>query len=135
MRTNDDRLLGALLHGWVELLTLFAVLLMALAILGWCWNRGFRPADRGPTVGWPLLVMGYGLVLLLRHLGEERWQAIVVAVAVLLAGFLARGIRPFGLWMPALVLASLIGLGLHLSALLFTLLTALVLLFSADRGR
>jgi hypothetical protein len=135
MRTDTDRLVGALLHGWVELLTLFAMLLVALLLMGWSWNRGLRPADRGPAVGWAPLLLGFGLVLLLRHLGDQLWHASIIAAGLVIGGFLARVSRPSGLWLPTMVLAALMGLGLHLSAVLFTLFTLLVLLFSADRGR
>jgi hypothetical protein len=126
---------GALLHTWVELLTLFAAFAMALALITAAWNRPLRPAERGPVLSWSLLVPGFGLLLLLRHWADAAWQAIAVALAVVLAGLLARIMRPFGLWLPVALLAALLGLGLHLSALLFTLFTALALLFSADRGR
>jgi len=135
MRTEADRWLGALFHGWVELVTLFALLLVALAIIGWCWNRGFRPADRGPLVAWPMLVTGFGMLLLLRHAEGGLWSAAIIGGGVLIAGLLARIARPAGLWVPAMLLAALLGQGLNLSALVLTVLTALVLLFSSGRTR
>ncbi len=135
MRTETDRLVGWLLHGWVEQITLFAVLLVALILMGWSWNRGFRPAERGPVVTWPLLILGFGMVQLLRYFGDDLLHAAIIAGGLVVAGFLARGIRPFGLWLPAMLLAVLLGLGLNLSALLLTVFTTLVLLFSSDRGR
>ncbi|MBK7382007.1 MAG: hypothetical protein IPI81_01530 [Flavobacteriales bacterium] len=135
MRTEADRWLGALFHGWVELLTLFLMLLVALAIIGWCWNRGFRPADRGPVVPVMLLLVGYGLILLLRAFKHDHWAAITIGVAVLLSGFIGRGSHPRGLWTPAIIIAALLGLGLNLSAAALVLVVALALLLSARSGR
>jgi hypothetical protein len=135
MSPDTDHWLAALFHGWVELVTLFAMLLVALAVVGWCWNRGFRPADRGPMIGWPVLVIGYGLLLLLRHFKEGIWPALIIGVAVIVAGGLARSGRPRALWVPSMLIAALLGLGHNLGALLLTLATALVLLFSVRQGR
>lgn len=135
MRTEADRWLGALFHGWVELLTLFLLLLTALALIGWCWNRGFRPSDRGPLVPGLLLLTAFGLVLLLRYFREDLWSALIIAGAVLLSGFIGRGTHPRGLWTPVILLAALLGLGLTLSALLLTVIIALALLFSARQER
>lgn len=127
--------LPRLFHGWVEHITLFVMLLVAVAIVCWSWNRGFRPADRGPLVPWPLMLGGYGLLLLLRHFREHLWSSIIIAAAVLLAGLIARQGRPGGLWIIVMLMAALLGLGLNLSALLLTLAATLVLLFSARQGR
>jgi hypothetical protein len=40
MRTEADRWLGALFHGWVELISLFGVLFLIVLVLGWCWGTG-----------------------------------------------------------------------------------------------
>lgn len=135
MRTEADRWLGALFHGWVELLTLFVVLLLALAVIGWCYNRGFRPADRGPLVPVQLLLVSYAVVLLLRHFRHDLWAAGIIAAAVLLAGFIGRSAHPRGLWLPVIALAALLGLGLNLSALLLASATALASLFGARQNR
>ncbi len=126
---------GMLFHGWVELLTLLLLYLSALTIIGWCWNRGFRPADRGPVVPLQLLLVGYGLILLLRHFEGELWPSVIIGGAVLLSGFIGRGTHPRGLWTPIILLAALIGLGLNLSALVLLVTIALALLFSARQGR
>jgi len=122
--------LGALFHGWVELLTLFGILLVALAIIGWCYNRGFRPAERGPLISWPLLLPAYGLVLLLRHMHDDLWSSMIIAGGLVLAGLLGRCNWPRGLWVPVMLLASLLGLGLNLSAIILSVIIALVLLIS-----
>ncbi len=127
---NDQRW-SALYHGWVELLTLFAMLLVALVILGWCYNRGFRPADRGAVVGWFPLVVAFGIVILLRQIGSSFVLAAIIAGGMLIGGFLSRVTHPGGLWIPIVILAALLGLGLNLSALIFTLATALILLLTA----
>ena len=122
---------SALYYGWVELLTLLAMLLVALVILGWAYNRGFRPADRGAIVGWFPLVVAFGMVILLRQMGPSVVLAAIIAGGVLIGGFLSRVTHPGGLWVPIVILASLLGLGLNLSALIFTFATALILLLTA----
>lgn len=135
MRTEADRWLGALFHGWVELLTLFLLLLVALALIGWCWNRGFRPADRGSIVPLPLLLTCYALVLLLRFFKADLWPSIIIAAAVVLSGLLGRSMQPRGLWIPVIIMAALLGLGLNLSALVLTAIIALASLLGARQER
>jgi hypothetical protein len=119
----------------VELLTLFTVLLIALALMGWAWNRGFRPADRGPLVSAPLLLAGTAMIVLLRSFREELVPAIIIAVGLILAGLLSRVTHPRGLWIPAMAFASLLGMGRNLSALALGLVILLALLFSARQQR
>ena len=135
MRTEADRWLGALLHGWVELVTLFVLLVVVVALLSWCWGRALRPADRGPLISAPILLGAYGLVLLLRNVADQWWVSLIVALALLLGGILSRVMRPVGLWSIIIIIASLIGLHLHLSALAFTVAAVIALLFSSDQRR
>lgn len=135
MRSEAERWTGALLHGWVEVLVLFAMLLVALVLIGWCWNRGLRPSDRPGIVPWQLLLAGYALALVLRHFREGLLPAIIIAAGVMLAGVIARTHAHRGLWIPAMLLSALLGLGLNLSFVLLTVLIMLVLLLSAGRNR
>jgi hypothetical protein len=135
MRTSSDRWLGALFHGWVELLSLFGVLFIAVLVLGWAWGRALRPADRGPAVNVAMLLGAFGCVLLLRALPVTEWAALIVALAVLVAGALSRMVRPLGLWWLLGITATLIGLHLHLSALIFVVLSTLALLLSPGQRR
>jgi hypothetical protein len=135
MRTEAERWTGALLHGWVEVLTLFGMLLVALVLIGWCWNRGLRPSDRPSVLPWQLLIAGYALALVLRHFKEGLWPSIIIAAGVMLAGVVARAGDHRGLWIPAMLLSALLGLGFNLSFVLLTLLLMLVLLLSAGRNR
>ncbi len=135
MRTEADRWLGALLHGWVELVTLFMVLAVVLALLSWCWGRGLRPADRGPLINAPMLLGAFGLVLLLRNLPGEWWVSLIVAFALMIGGALSRVTRPLGLWYIIVIIAAFIGLQLHLSATAFTLAAVVALLFSSGQRR
>ena len=80
---------SGLYHGWVELLTLFAMLLAGLVIMGWSYNRGFRPADRGAVVGWFPLIVAFGVVILLRQMQAPLVLASIIAVGMLIAGLLS----------------------------------------------
>ena len=135
MRSEAERWTGALLHGWVEILTLFALLLVALLLIGWCWNRGLRPSDRQGLLNWPILLAGYALALVLRHFTEGLWPAILITAGAVLGGLLARANDRRGLWLPVMLLSALLGLGLNLSFVVLTLLIMLVLLLSAGRDR
>lgn len=135
MRTESDRWLGALFHGWVEILTLFALLLVAVALFTWAWNRGFRPADRGPLVSAPLLLAGTAMILLLRAFRDDLLPAIIIALGLVLAGLLGRSVQPRGLWLPVIAFAALLGLERNLSALAFGMVALLALLFSARQQR
>lgn len=135
MRTEADRWVGALFHGWVELLTLFSILLIALALMGWAWNRGFRPADRGPLVSAPLLMAGTAMIVLLRAFREDLIPSIIIAVGLVIAGLLGRGMHPRGLWVPVMAFAVLLGMGRNLSALALGMVILLALLFSARQQR
>lgn len=135
MRSEAARWTGALLHGWVEVLTLFGLLLVALVLIGWCWNRGLRPSDRPSLLPWQLLLTGYGLALLLRHFQDGLVPAAIIAGGVMVAGLIARAGRHQGLWIPVMLLSALLGLGFNLSFVLLTVLIMLVLLISAGRNR
>ncbi|HRD51848.1 MAG TPA: hypothetical protein PKY96_04295 [Flavobacteriales bacterium] len=135
MRTESDRWLGALFHGWVEILTLFTLLLVAVALFTWAWNRGFRPADRGPLLSAPLLIAGTAMILLLRAFRDDLLPAIIIALGLVLAGLLGRSVQPRGLWMPVMAFSALLGLERNLSALVLGMVVLLALLFSARQQR
>jgi hypothetical protein len=134
MKTEIDRLWPALFHGWVELLTLLLLLFIVLSLWGWALNRGLRPADRGPSTPWPVLLLAFGLVLLLRFFHEDMTAAMVVAGALLLAGWIARVARARAMWIPAMLLAALLGLGWMLSAIAMAVAGFIVFLLSAKRS-
>lgn len=117
MRTESDRLFGALFHGWVELLTLLLLLFVVLSLWGWANNRGYRPAERGPNTPWLLLLVCFALVAVLRAV-EASWPvAAVIGGALLVGGLVGRAVREMPLWLPAIALAVLLALGHVLSAL------------------
>lgn len=127
----EDPALAWLFHGWVTHVVLFAMLLVALVLFGWCWNRPLRPADRGPLLRGTMLLAGFGLVLLLRHVEGGLWPALIIAIGVTLAGLIGRNDGQHGLWLPVMLFSALLGLGLHLSALVLAGATVLVLLLGA----
>jgi len=135
MRSEAERWTGALLHGWVEVITLFAMLAVALVLIGWCWNAGQRPSERRGALSLLLLVAAYALVLVLRFFQEGILPSIIIAVGVTVAGLFSRGDHHQGLWVPVMLLATLLGLGLNLSFLVLTVLIMLVLLLGAGRSR
>jgi hypothetical protein len=130
MRTETDRLPGALFHGWVELLTLLLLLFVALTLWGWLHNRGFRPADRGPNTPWVLLLVCFALVAVLRAVGGTWPVALTIASATVLSALMTRVIREVSLVLPAVLLASLLALGHVLSAGVLVAVGALLLLFN-----
>jgi hypothetical protein len=111
------------------------MLLVALALIGWCWNRGLRATDRVGLVPWQLLVTAYALVLVLRHFQHGWLPSVIIAAGVVMAGLLGRSGAHGALWIPVMLLAALLGLGLNLSFIVLTVVLMLVLLFSAGRGR
>lgn len=130
MRTANDRLLGALFHGWVELLTLLLLLFVVLTLWGWANNRGYRPAERGPNTPWLLLLVCFGLVALLRAV-EASWPvAAMTGGALFLGGLLGRVVRETPLWLPAIALAVLLALGNVLSALVLAVTGFLLLVLN-----
>jgi hypothetical protein len=135
MRTDDNRLLAMLLHGWVELLTLFVLLYVALLLWGLVHARGLRPAERGAIVPVGVLIAAFGMLLLLRYTADAFWEAVVLAAGMVLAGLLSSQVRPHALWLPSFLLAGLLGLGLNLSALVLGVAVLLALLFRSGRDR
>ncbi len=135
MRSEAERWTGALLHGWVELLTLFGMLAVALVLIGWCWNRGLRTSDRRGPLPWMLLITAYALTLVLRFFHHDLWPSLIIATGVIIAGLFGQADHHRGLWVPVMLLAALLGLGLNLSFIVLTVLIMLVLLLGAGRGR
>jgi hypothetical protein len=135
MRTEADRWLGALLHGWVELLSMAALLLAMLAVLGWCWNRGLRPAERRSLIEPGLVAMAGAAMLLVRTFAGHLADALIVSAALLASALMSRSARQGGLWLPGAAIGALLGAGLNLSASVLAAAVALVLLLSTRAGR
>lgn len=130
MRSRITEWMEGFSSGGGGLVLLFLELLVAVVLIGWAYNRGFRPTDRGPLVRWPLLIIGYGLALVVQHVHQFWWQPLIIAVAVVVAGFFGRSSYSSGLGVPVMLLATLLGYGLILSAIALTVLTVLVLALS-----
>lgn len=121
--------------GTGDMLELLLLLLVVLALVGWAYNRGFRPVERGPTIRLLLLIPAFGLALLVQHVHSHVWQPLLIAAAVIIAGFFDRNGSGRGMGVPVLVIAALLGLNLLLSAMALTLVTVLVYLFSPVKKR
>lgn len=134
MKTEADRLWPALFHGWVELLTLFLILFVILTCWGWARNRGYRPADRSSTTPWALLLIAFGTALLIRAMTDDLLIAGVIAAAVVIGGWIGKAAKEQRLWIPAILLAALMGLGHMLSVIVLAAVAFIVILLSAKRS-
>src|SRR5690606_18181822 len=47
-----------------DIAVLLMQLFIALTVIGWAYNRGFRAPERGPLIRLPLLTLSFGLALL-----------------------------------------------------------------------
>lgn len=110
-------------------------LLVVLVLVGWAYNRGFRPVERGPLIRLHLLVIGLGVALLVRHIHAELWQPIVIAVSVIIAGLFDRSGNGRGMGIPVVMIAALLGLEYVLSAIALTVVTVLVYMLSPVKKR
>lgn len=120
-------------HGAIEALTLLLLLLAVLTVWGWLNNRRFKPSERGGIIPWMLLIFAFALVLVLRAFDGPWPLAIAICVSVLVAGFMGRVVKEKDLWLPAILLAALIGMDYMLSALVLAFFGGLVLLLTARR--
>lgn len=114
-----QRAVDVLRDGWGQPVTLFLAILFCTVLISWAWNRGFRAADRGALLQPLLVIMCFGAALLLSHMKDHLYASIVIAVGMVLAALLARNERVKAPWIPMMILASLLGLDLKLSAVAF----------------
>ncbi|MBS1546713.1 MAG: hypothetical protein JST38_20005 [Bacteroidetes bacterium] len=117
-------------EGTGDLVILLIQLFVVLALIGWAYNRGFRAMERGPIVRLPLLTVAFGLALVVRHLHSELWQTLLVAAAVVVAGFFGRNTGGRGIGVPMVLIATLLGLGFVLSAYVLALVAFLAYFLS-----
>ncbi|MBK9419996.1 MAG: hypothetical protein IPN44_02970 [Flavobacteriales bacterium] len=110
-------------------------LVVALTAMGWAYNRGYRNTERGPILRLPLLTVAFGLALLVKHLHEPWWAAAVIAVGVVVAGFLGRNDNGRGLGLPVMLVAALLGFGMLISAAALTLVAMIAYLLSPVKKR
>lgn len=129
--------------GWLHLLpegtgdavVLLVELVVVLALVGWAYNRGFRPVERGPLMRLPLLTLSFGVALLVRHINTEPWQPAVIAAAVIIAGLFSRSGNGRGMGIPMVMIAALLGMGFVLSAVALTVVAVLVYMLSPVKKR
>ena len=113
-----------------DLVILFLQLVVAVSLIGWSYNRGFRANERGSVLRLSLLTIAFGLALLLRDLHDQWWQSAMIVVAVIVAGFMGRNDNGRGLALPVVLVAALLGHGLVLSAIALTLVAIVLYLLS-----
>ena len=130
MRTKLEEWWHLLPAGSGELVTLFLQVLVVLVLMGWAYNRGFRARDRGPLVRLPLLTICFGLALVVRNAHGAWWGTVILAGAILVAGFLARNDSGRCLGVPMVLVAALLGHGLVLSAAVLTVVAMIVYVLS-----
>ncbi|MBZ0205890.1 MAG: hypothetical protein K8H89_06160 [Flavobacteriales bacterium] len=130
MRQYVDQWRHLLPAGTGDVLVLLVQLIVVLTVVGWAYNRGFRAHDRGPLLRLPLLTLSFGLALLVRSFHQEWWQPLVIATAVIVAGFFDRNDTGRGMVLPIMLIATLLGLGLVLSALALTVVALFVFMLS-----
>lgn len=135
MRERISEWKDMLPDGTGDVALLVLQLLVVLVLVGWAYNRGFRPVERGPLLRPHLLVIGLGVALLVRHLHSELWQPIVIAVAVIIAGLFDRSGSGRGMGIPLVMIAALLGLGFVLSAIALTVVAVLVYMLSPVKKR
>ncbi len=134
MQDIDEGIWTGIFQGWAEAATYFLLLLVVLAIWGWAAQLGLRPADRKGLIPWPVVLICFAVVLVLRQFDGTWLQVGVMAAGVVVGGLLSRMAgRPL-LWVPAVLLAVLMGMGLMLSALVLSVAGLLVLIFSPARS-
>lgn len=135
MRERITEWMHLLPEGTGAVMALLLQLFVALTLVGWAYNRGFRPVERGPIIRLLLLVPAFGLALLVRHIHSEVWQPVLIAGAVIIAGFFSRSGNGRGLGVPLMMIAALLGLDLMLSAIALTAVAVLVYLLSPVKKR
>ena len=114
---------------------LLVELVVALTVLGWAYNRGYRNTERGPLLRLPLLTGAFGLGLVVRHVAEPWWLAAVFVVALVVAGFLDRNNNGRGLGLPVMLVAALLGRGLPITAATLTAVAVTAYLLSPVKKR
>lgn len=135
MRERITEWMHLLPEGTGAVMVLLLQVFVALTLVGWAYNRGFRPVERGPIIRLLLLVPAFGLALLVRHIHSEVWQPVLIAGAVIIAGFFSRSGNGRGLGVPLMMIAALLGLDLMLSAIALTAVAVLVYLLSPVKKR
>lgn len=135
MSDEFTRLAGSFSQGWLTYLLLFLALLAATVVMGWASNRGLRPAERAPLVPKLAFVLAFALLLLVRHVQEDRWNAVIIGVGVAFAAIITARSGTRAHVLPMLGVAALLGFGLNLSAITLVFATVLVMAIGKDRSK
>lgn len=135
-----QELLAALRKGfqaeWRGTILVLLFLLFAQLLFRWALNRRSRPADRSAVLN-PVLYLGaMAIYFFVRHMHHDRIAALLISAGIVVGGLLtARREGARTPWIATLVLAGLLGFGLHLSAMAFGLAAVITLFLSAPSSR
>jgi hypothetical protein len=135
MREHTERFMGSFFQGWKEPVILFFLLLLAAFILSWLANRRLRPVDRGPALSVPMFVSSFGLLMIAGHFHHDRWSAVIIAVGLAVAGIIVSKSGTRAPVLAMIMLAVLLGFGLHLSALMLFIAAFVTLLLSRPAAK
>lgn len=135
MGEHAERFMGSFFQGWKELVLLFFLLLLAAIVLSWLANRRLRPVDRGPALSVPMFVSSFGLLILARHFQHDRWSAVIIAMGLAVAGVVISKSGSRAPVLAMIMLAVVLGFGLHLSALVLFSAAFITLLLSRPASK
>ncbi|MBL7963693.1 MAG: hypothetical protein JNM31_07585 [Flavobacteriales bacterium] len=132
-RSELDRTLAALFSGWTALLVPLLLVFVILGLWGIFAGRHLRSEKVSP-MPWPLLLVVYGEILLLK-VWDGPWPTVaVLAAALLVAGTMARVERTGVMLLPGILLGALLGTGQLLSALVLGAVGLVVFIIAPAKG-
>lgn len=133
MEPERDRLFAEIFHGWVQVFILFAVLFVGLSAWGWAMNRRIPREQRPGITPWGILFIAFALTLVMRAFSGAWQQTILIAASVLASAFISRNVGSRWIWVGAVFLAALLGMGWVQSALALAIVGFVVLLIIGPR--
>lgn len=135
MNTAGGHWLETFLLGWKELVAMGVILLVVSFLLTWIANRRLRPVDRGPALNVPMFLAAFALYMIAHHVQDDRMSALIIAGGLVVAGVVISKSGTRAPVISMIMLAVLLGYGLHLSALVLFVTAFLFLLFSGPASK